>query len=168
MNNPVMDSETIAIRFSHSGIATGKESLRTFTVEILSHCLESEGFAPSETELSVLFCSRRKIHELNLEFRQLDEPTDVLSFPSGEDLSELSAQGGYLGDLALSLEICAIHAQEYSVPLPVESASMIVHGFLHLCGWDHDTPARDQKMRDRTELLLAQSGITLPQFTIKP
>lgn len=98
-------------------------------------------------EFSVLLTGDERLRELNLQFRGKDKATDVLSFPS---LPE-AAEGGHGGDLAISLETAAIQAKEHDHPLQIEVKVLILHGLLHLAGYDHE---RDRGQMRRRETLL--------------
>ncbi|MFZ0062159.1 MAG: rRNA maturation RNase YbeY [Pyrinomonadaceae bacterium] len=102
---------------------------------------------PSD-EATIAFVSDRQIRELNRRFRGIDKATDVLSFPAGD---ETGGVAGNLGDIAISLERATIQAKENSITLDEEIAQLILHGLLHLCGYDHET---DQGEMNRLELKL--------------
>ena len=87
-------------------------------------------------EATIAFVSDRQIRELNRRFRGIDKATDVLSFPAND---EISGVAGNLGDIAISLERATIQAKENSLTLDEEIAQLILHGLLHLCGYDHET-----------------------------
>lgn len=93
---------------------------------------------------TIAFVSDRKSRELNRMFRGIDKPTDVLSFPSGDSGSEL-------GDIAVSIETAKIQARQNGLSLDREIAQLILHGLLHLCGYDHET---DNGEMNRLELQL--------------
>ena len=116
---------------------------------------------------SVLFTSDAEIHALNREWRQRDKPTNVLSFPMLERgaLLCLAADGPpeLLGDIALAHETCIREAQEKGVPLADHAAHLIVHGLLHLAGYDHETSAQDAEAMEALETkALAMMGIADP------
>ena len=98
-------------------------------------------------EFSVLLTGDERLRELNLQFRGMDKATDVLSFPP---LPE-AANGGHGGDLAISLETAAVQAKEHGHPLQMEVKVLILHGLLHLAGYDHE---RDRGQMRRRETLL--------------
>ena len=98
-------------------------------------------------EFSVLLTGDERLRALNLEFRGIDKPTDVLSFPA---LPEVSA-GVSGGDLAISLETALAQAKAHSHPLQTEVKVLILHGLLHLAGYDHE---RDQGQMRRRETRL--------------
>jgi probable rRNA maturation factor len=100
------------------------------------------------------------IRELNRRFRSKDEPTDVLSFPSGtEDTGE---PGHFLGDLAVSLERAAAQAEEHGHGVAEEAEVLLLHGTLHLLGHDHETDGgemRELETRLATELFGEPRGL---------
>jgi len=105
------------------------------------------------------------IRELNLKHRGMDEPTDVLSFPMLEFqrplhpfYSEADSDGSgglLLGDIVISLERVQLQAQEYGHGFKRELGFMVVHGMLHLLGFDHDTPMQEQEMFALQESILS-------------
>ena len=96
-----------------------------------------------ESSATIAFVSDYKIRELNKQFRGVDRATDVLSFPAGEKLN--------LGDIAVSVDTAAVQAKENGLSLDEEIAQLILHGLLHLSGYDHET---DNGEMNRLELRL--------------
>ncbi len=99
-------------------------------------------------DATIAFVSDRQIRELNRRFRGIDKPTDVLSFPAEESAQPSSNN---LGDIAISLERAVIQAEENRLALDDEISQLILHGLLHLCGYDHET---DNGQMNRLELRL--------------
>ena len=97
----------------------------------------------SESSATIAFVSDKRIRELNRQFRGIDKTTDVLSFPAEEELN--------LGDVAVSVETAATQAKENGLTLDQEIAQLILHGLLHLSGYDHET---DSGEMNRLELKL--------------
>jgi probable rRNA maturation factor len=102
-----------------------------------------------EWSATIAFVSDKKIRELNRQFRGIDKATDVLSFPADEDLN--------LGDIAVSVQTAAIQAKENGLSLDQEIAQLILHGLLHLNGYDHETDNGEMnrleiKLRRRLEI----------------
>ena len=93
--------------------------------------------------VTIAFVSDRNIRALNKHFRGVDKATDVLSFPSHEPDN--------LGDIAISIDTAARQAKENNLTLNGEISQLILHGLLHLCGYDHET---DNGEMDRLELKL--------------
>jgi probable rRNA maturation factor len=98
-----------------------------------------------ESSATIAFVSDNAIRQLNRQFRGVDKATDVLSFPA-DDTDELN-----LGDIAISVETAAAQAKENGLTLDEELAQLIVHGLLHLSGYDHET---DNGEMNRLELRL--------------
>ena len=102
--------------------------------------------------LQISLCSvdRDKMQTLNKQYRSLDEPTDVLSFPLWEEEGEFSPPEGWsllpLGDIILCPAYIADHAREENLQYNSELLLMIIHGLLHLVGYDHDTPEKKSAM----------------------
>jgi len=111
------------------------------------------GPAGPSPELTIRVTGDRELRRLNREFLGEDHATDVLSFPSGDLAS------GYLGDLALSWPAVGRQAAAFGHAPEVEAALLVVHGLLHLLGWDHATPPEEQEMTRLTLVCLARSGM---------
>lgn len=121
---------------------------------------------PDNTEVSVTFVDDSRIHELNLEFRGKDRPTDVLSFPllEGDALAAEPEAGmpRMLGDIVVSVETAKRQAAEYGHSLEREIGFLLIHGLLHLLGEDHETPEQEDRMRERQRQVLEAWGLSLP------
>ena len=102
----------------------------------------------SESDATIAFVSDRQMKDLNKRFRNVNRSTDVLSFPAEE---AGAAIGANLGDIAVSLERATTQAEENGLTLEMEIAQLILHGLLHLCGYDHEN---DQGQMNRLELQL--------------
>lgn len=92
---------------------------------------------------TIAFVSDKTIRQLNRQFRGVDKPTDVLSFPADD------ADEGNLGDIAISVDTAAAQAKENGLTFDEEVAQLILHGLLHLSGYDHET---DNGEMNRLEL----------------
>jgi probable rRNA maturation factor len=103
-------------------------------------------------EMTVRVTGDRELRRLSARFLGLDEVTDVLSFPSGD--SE-----GYLGDLALSWPAVVRQAHSYGHSEEVEAGLLVVHGLLHLLGWDHAATEQAVEMEALTQACLARAGL---------
>jgi probable rRNA maturation factor len=119
-------------------------------------------------ELSVRFTDDAEVKALNAAYRGKDKPTNVLSFPMVEPgLLEplVQADGGevLLGDVVLAHGVCAAEAEEKGVPVETHAAHLIVHGTLHLLGYDHETGDQDAEQMEQVEReALAAIGIADP------
>jgi probable rRNA maturation factor len=116
---------------------------------------------------SLLFTSDAEVHALNREWRGKDRPTNVLSFPMLDrtELLELAPDGTpvLLGDIALAHETCAREAAEKAVSLEHHATHLVVHGLLHLAGYDHEISAEDASAMEALETkALASMGIADP------
>ena len=94
---------------------------------------------------TIAFVSDKTIRQLNRQFRGVDKATDVLSFPADD------ADESNLGDIAISVDTAGAQAKENGLKFDEEVAQLILHGLLHLCGYDHET---DNGEMDRLELRL--------------
>ena len=116
---------------------------------------------------SVLFTVDEDVRRLNREWRTKDKPTNVLSFPMllRDELTGLAPEGGpeMLGDLALAWETCRREAAEKGIATEDHTAHQLVHGFLHLAGYDHEISDRDADAMEALEIkALAILGLPDP------
>ena len=127
--------------------------------------LRLEGFKQS-SEVSVTFVDNESIHALNRQFRSIDRPTDVLSFPmlDGTD-TPTPADVGFnvsLGDIVLSLERAREQAEEFGHSFEREVAFLTAHSTLHLLGYDHETGEEDERvMREKQNRIMEALGLTV-------
>ncbi|MFQ3617289.1 MAG: rRNA maturation RNase YbeY [Cyanobacteriota bacterium] len=110
-------------------------------------------------ELSLRLTTDAEIHQLNAQYRQVDRPTDVLSFSAMESgitlpASLLAEEPFPLGDIIISLDTATTQAQQHHHTLTEELAWLATHGLLHLLGWDHPDEAQLQKMLQQQVNLL--------------
>lgn len=137
---------------------------------LLQKAGEAEGI--TEGEVALTFVNDEAIHELNREYRGIDRPTDVLSFAMNESLDEeldivyeleegeeLDELTDVLGDIVISVERAQAQSEEYGHSLEREIGFLVVHGFLHLLGYDHQDTASEKVMMDKQEAALAQVGL---------
>jgi len=101
-------------------------------------------------EVTVVLTGDRDIRRLNRTFRGKDRPTDVLSFDIGDGLSADEP----FGDVVVSVETARRQARDYDAPLVAEVQRLLVHGVLHLCGYDHHERAQAARMHGLTRRLL--------------
>ncbi len=112
-------------------------------------------------EISVTYTDSVNIHRLNKEYRGVDRPTDVLSFPLFDVLPERSDATVALGDIVISTEQAKKQAEEYGHSLKREVCFLAVHSVLHLLGYDHETSEEDEKvMFSKQREILEIAGIT--------
>ena len=118
-------------------------------------------------QTSILFTTDEEVHALNKEWRERDKPTNVLSFPmlTRQELLGLEPDGppAMLGDIALAHETCAREAADKSIPIEHHTSHLIIHGLLHLAGYDHvNSDAEAEKMESLEIAALAKLGIADP------
>lgn len=113
-----------------------------------------------EGDLTLVLTNDAQIHSLNRQYRGIDSPTDVLSFA----LDEINPQSGrkYLGDVVISLERAREQAAAAGHPLTSELALLVVHGVLHLCGYDHEQSADKEQMWAIQNAILTSLDIQPP------
>jgi probable rRNA maturation factor len=109
-------------------------------------------------EVSLLFCNDAAIRELNRQWRGQDKPTNVLSFPAADEPGAMPL----LGDIAIAFETTAREASEEDKPLAAHFCHLVVHGLLHLLGYDHETEAEAEVMEGHERAILAELGIDDP------
>lgn len=128
--------------------------------DVVARMLARAGVAP-RAEISVTFVDDATIHALNVEHRDVDRPTDVLSFPLFEPDEELPPEPlPYpLGDVVVSLDTTERQAREYGHGFDRELGFLLAHGILHLLGYDHMTPDEESQMRARQRELLSAVGL---------
>jgi probable rRNA maturation factor len=119
---------------------------------VVAEVLRQEGVA-GEIELSLLITDDEAIRELNRRFRGVDAPTDVLAFDAGAEEHFVSApeSAHYLGDVVISYQRALAQAEELGHVVAEEVKLLVIHGILHLLGYDHQEEAAGQKMREREE-----------------
>ena len=105
-------------------------------------------------ELSVLLVSDREMRRLNHRWRGRDRPTDVLAFAQGE--GPAAAPDGLLGDVVISVDTARCQAAERGETLGREGERLLIHGLLHLLGYDHERSAADARRMQRRERALAR------------
>jgi len=115
---------------------------------------------PMPAELSILLADDARLRDLNRRYRGLDRATNVLSFPG--DLGAANGAPALLGDLALARETLVREAAEQSKPLADHLSHLVVHGVLHLLGYDHEEAAAAARMERLEIALLAGLGVPDP------
>ena len=122
--------------------------------------------SPRHVEISVLLTDDDTVRELNAEYREKDKPTNVLSFPMTDpnDLRETKVAGPelLLGDIVLARGVCEAEAMQKGVSVDDHATHLIVHGTLHLLGYDHDDDDEASEMEAREIRALARLGIPNP------
>lgn len=110
-----------------------------------------------QTEVSLTLVDKDKIHELNKDYRGVDRPTDVLSFPMGESFP--GEERLILGDIVICLDIAAAQAEDFGHSLERELMYLICHSTLHLLGYDHIEDDDKKLMRSREKEVMKNLGV---------
>lgn len=122
--------------------------------------------APRPIEISVTLTGDEQVRSLNAEWRGKDRPTNVLSFPLAEqgELRETNVDGPelLLGDIVLARGVCEAEAAEKGISVDQHAAHLLVHGTLHLLGYDHDADDEALDMEAREVRALERVGIANP------
>ena len=126
------------------------QELMELLIQLLDQAAEIEKV--TNKELAITFVDNKRIQEINKVFRQINKPTDVLSFPLEEEDA--------LGDIIISIPKAKEQAEEYQHSFARELGFLAVHGFLHLLGYDHETEKEEKEMFMRQERILQQFGLT--------
>jgi probable rRNA maturation factor len=129
-------------------VAIDRARMRTVAQTVL------DGEGVKEAEISLAFVDNPTIHRLNQRYLQHDEPTDVLSFPLSEPNAKRLA-----GELVIGAEVAKSQAASHGHDVQAELALYVIHGLLHLCGYDDETEAGARKMRDRERHYLRELGL---------
>jgi probable rRNA maturation factor len=149
-----------------SNIGWAQIARNAATSAIAESAFPQLGSGARPVELSIRLASDGEVHALNREWRGKDRPTNVLSFPMAEagDLASDDGEGPelMLGDIILARGVCAREAQEKAVPIENHAAHLLVHGTLHLLGYDHHDDQAALDMESREVRALARLGIADP------
>lgn len=157
--NPLVDLVIEEPRWEAAGIASVAEAAARRT-------LEAAGRDPGRHEVSLLACDDARIAALNADFRGKPGPTNVLSWPAFEEAVPAPAAEDpeplFLGDLALAYETCAREAESGGIGLADHAAHLVVHGLLHLLGYDHEMEDEADEMEMFETKILASLGVADP------
>ena len=136
-------------------------------IEDIKHAVETIGklYDVKDSEVSITLTDDKTIHELNRNYRGIDRPTDVLSFAFHESdepeiiTDDIDEAIDTLGDIVVSVERAKTQAEDYRHSLRREIVFLIVHGMLHLLGYDHMEEAERLEMEKEQAYVMSQLGI---------
>ena len=141
--------------FLESALLERAARLTLDTSAWLSTGLES---APTNADITIVLTDDAQLHELNRDYLGVDAPTDVLSFPASESDPETGAP--YLGDILISIPRATQQAQAAGHPVEAEVQLLVVHGTLHLLGYDHAEAEEKARMWDAQADVLERLGLS--------
>ena len=110
-------------------------------------------------EISILFCNDKYIRELNKTYRNIDAPTDVLSFENDEEYEDEEGKWKCVGDIAISLDTLPVNAEYFNEDTNAELKRLLLHGLLHLNGMDHGEEHIEKDTAPVCEMLILQENI---------
>ncbi len=150
------------------------DDIKKQTLDLLDFAAKKTG--KENKEMAVTFVTNERSHELNLEYRDTDRPTDVISLEykpevpvvfdeedlaADPDLADMMAEyDSYIGELFISVDKAHEQAQSYGHSFEREMGFLAVHGFLHINGYDHYTPEDEKEMFSLQEEILTAYGLT--------
>ena len=127
--------------------------------DVIYKCFEAEGLLSKKLYVNIILTTPDEIQKINLKYRNIDKPTDVLSFPMFEkdEIEKLSGEiEEVLGDIVISIEKVIEQGIEYGHGFNRELSYMVVHGFYHLMGYDHMNEEDKKIMRQKEEGVLSK------------
>jgi len=144
------------------GVSVDETAFLARAVNILAEAVDVAGLTfEVGAELSIVLAGDKTLQALNNEWRSMDKPTNVLSFP-GNDIAVGEKAGLILGDIVISLETTKREAALENKLFEDHLSHLIVHGFLHLFGYDHETEAEAIQMEGLETRILNELGIANP------
>lgn len=140
-------------------IEHGKDLVEALDIEGLASFVLTEMKCPQSTDVSISFVTNGLIHELNRDYRNMDKPTDVLSFEcdnipfEDEDINDVVEYE--LGDVIIATDVALAQTEEFGTTFEEEVSLLVVHGLLHLCGYDHIEDGEAEIMEALEQKLLS-------------
>lgn len=130
-----------------------EEKIKSYVENVLEE-LEFDG-----EEISILFCDDAEIHSLNKAYRNIDSPTDILSFENGSEYEDDEGNWLEAGDIAISFETLPKNAEYFKVSENEELKRLLIHGCLHLNGYDHGEEHIESGVEPKDEMLRLQEEV---------
>ncbi len=149
----------------YNGIEENKEYIEIIN-KVIKECFSNEGLDKLKLYISITLTNPEEIQKINKKYRNIDKPTDVLSFPmfQKEEIEDLISNNyeieDVLGDIIISIPKVKEQANEYGHSFERELAYMVVHGFYHLMGYDHMNDDDKKEMRKKEDEILNKLHIT--------
>ena len=149
----------------YNGIEENKEYIEIIN-KVIKECFSNEGLDKLKLYISITLTNPEEIQKINKKYRNIDKPTDVLSFPmfQNEEIEDLISSNyeieDVLGDIIISIPKVKEQANEYGHSFERELAYMVVHGFYHLMGYDHMNDDDKKEMRKKEDEILNKLHIT--------
>lgn len=159
----------MTVYYDISIIAEGwdrEELLAKVVDNAISATFNRLGFDKLESELSLVFTNDHDIRKLNAQWRNIDKPTNVLSFPAF-DIAPGNTPGLLLGDIVLAHETVTREADNENKSINDHLTHLLVHGLLHLVGYDHQTDDEAEQMEQLEREILRNLGIADPYANAK-
>lgn len=137
-----------------------EEKYQKIIEKVYEKCFKEENLYDYDIYISIIISNEEYIKQINLEYRNINQVTDVLSFPmfEKEEIEEAKKNAEALGDVIICIPRVISQAEEYGHSFEREFAYMLVHGFYHLMGYDHMNDEDKQKMRQKEENVLKNVG----------
>jgi len=144
-----------------SALWRGLPRARSMARETIDACVAETGLRAREgAEVSLLLADDARLQSLNANWRGLDKPTNVLSFPAASP--ERISDAKLLGDIAIAYETVEHEARSAGRPLGDYYRRLVAHGFLHLIGYDHQTDEEAERMESLERRILVRMGVPDP------
>ena len=134
------------------------ERASRFTLEMFSRLNPNLDPDPAAADITIVLTDDAQLHELNRDYLGVDAPTDVLSFPASETDPETGAQ--YLGDILISIPRATQQAEAAGHPVEAETQLLVVHGTLHLLGYDHAEAEEKTRMWEAQAEVMSRLGLS--------
>ena len=137
-----------------------KPKIKSAWLKNVARLVQKAENVSEKSEMGLVITGDEEIHKLNLKYLDEDRPTDVLSFPMNEQLAAapvfVKVPDGklHLGDIVISYPTARKQADEHNHPVSREIEILVIHGILHLLGYDHDVPKRKSVMLNRDTAIL--------------
>jgi probable rRNA maturation factor len=141
-----VDSEKIFMANAHPSLEVDSDRVRRLAAGVLQK--ENQ-----DARVNIILATDFDLSDLNARYRGLNQPTDVLSFPMGDETA-VDKEEQIMGEVYISLDRAHQQAREYGVDFPREVDRLVIHGLLHLCGYDHEDPEDARAMRAKEDQFL--------------